>query len=85
MTPESVALFSGGLTDGLATVGYVPTLSKRLEANGWSLAQVTLQSSYYQFGMHTLEDDADDIEDAIEYLRSKRGKEKIVLFGHSTG
>ncbi|KAF8344238.1 uncharacterized protein EI90DRAFT_3114985 [Cantharellus anzutake] len=85
LSSKSVVIFIGGLTDGLATVGYVPALSKRLEANGWSLAQITLQSSYYQFGMHTLEDDADDIEDAVEYLKTKRGKEKIILFGHSTG
>jgi len=85
LSSKSVVIFIGGLTDGLATVGYAPTLSKRLEANGWSMAQITLQSSYYQFGMHTLEDDVDDIEDAVEYLRNKRGKEKIVLFGHSTG
>jgi len=35
--------------------------------------------------MSSLEQDALEIGEAIDYLRSERGKEKIVLFGHSTG
>lgn len=66
-------------------MGYVPDLSAKLGSIGWSVAQIALSSSYTQFGMSSLEQDALEIGEAIDYLRGERGKKRIVLFGHSTG
>ena len=66
-------------------MAYIPALSEEVGRRGWMLAQISLSSAYTQFGMSSLEQDALEIGEAIDYLRSERGKQKIVLFGHSTG
>jgi len=67
------------------SVPYLHLLSEKLGEMGWSLAQITLSSSYNQYGLASLEGDAREIALAVEYLRKERGREKVVLLGHSTG
>lgn len=66
-------------------MGYVYGLAEALKEQKWSCVFVTLSSSFSQYGTSSLERDAREIGDAIKFLREKRGKDKIVLHGHSTG
>lgn len=75
----------GGLGDGLGTLGYLYGLSEAFGKEGWTLVHTLLSTSYSQFGIGTLEEDAREIGQIVDYLRNERGKQKIVLLGHSTG
>lgn len=75
----------GGIGDGLLTIPYAVQLSKCLEENNWSLIQILMKSSYTNYGMSSLEEDAYCILDLLRYLKEKGNKTKIVLLGHSTG
>ncbi|KDQ16236.1 hypothetical protein BOTBODRAFT_30956 [Botryobasidium botryosum FD-172 SS1] len=85
LSANSVVIYTGGLTDGYMSVPYLHLLSEKLGEMGWSLAQVTLSSSYNQYGLASLEGDAREIALAVEYLRRERGRGRVVLMGHSTG
>ncbi|KAI9836339.1 MAG: hypothetical protein M1837_003407 [Sclerophora amabilis] len=82
---QNILIFIGGLSDGLLTVPYTPSLASHLPP-GWSLAQVLLSSSYTGWGSSSVSLDAREISECVAYFRQSRGpKGKIVLLGHSTG
>jgi pimeloyl-ACP methyl ester carboxylesterase len=80
-------VFIGGLTDGPHTVPYTRLLAQRLEEAkelGYSVIEFRMRSSFTGFGTSNLSNDVEDISALVKYLRGI-GKEKIVLFGSSTG
>ena len=81
-------VFVGGLEDGPHTVPYIRTVAKHLDTIGkhlgYSIFEVRLRSSFIGYGTSSLKKDVEDIAALVEYLRGL-GKEKIALFGHSTG
>lgn len=84
---SNAVIFVGGLTDGPHSIPYVRTVAKKLEeAPGidYSLFEVRTRSSFFQFGMSSLNNDVEDIGALVTYLRGINRK-KIVLLGHSTG
>ncbi|CAM1502995.1 Fc.00g077710.m01.CDS01 [Cosmosporella sp. VM-42] len=84
---RNAIVFIGGLGDGPHTVPYVRHLTKHLEDNpklSYSLFEIRMTSSFIGFGTSSLAKDVADITALVKYLRGL-GKEKIVLFGHSTG
>jgi hypothetical protein len=86
--PSGLAVvFLGGLTDGLLALDYLPPLDALLASKGVALVQPLLSSSYKGFGTATLEQDALEIDDLLEWLAGNGGfaTTRIVLWGHSTG
>ncbi|QDS76052.1 hypothetical protein FKW77_005536 [Venturia effusa] len=82
---KHILLWIGGLGDGLHTVSYPACLAQKLPS-GWSLAQVITRSSYNGWGSGSLERDAKDMVQSVNYFRkSKPNGGKIVIMGHSTG
>ncbi|KAG6000047.1 hypothetical protein E4U43_001726 [Claviceps pusilla] len=85
---KNAIIFIGGLGDGPHTVPYIRTVARYLETAGKELAysvfEIRLRSSFIGFGTSSLKKDVEDIAALVKYLRGL-GKEKIVLFGHSTG
>lgn len=85
---KNALVFIGGLGDGPHTVPYIRTVAKHLENAGkdlgFSVFELRLRSSFIGFGTSSLSNDVDDIAALVKYLRGL-GREKIVLFGHSTG
>jgi triacylglycerol esterase/lipase EstA (alpha/beta hydrolase family) len=65
----------------------IRNVSKEMETAvpDWSVFEIRLASSFDQWGFRSLEDDRVGIEDAVKFLSSKLGREKVVLMGHSTG
>lgn len=77
----------GGLGDGPHTVPFVRQFAKHLgDASdlSYSVFEFRMTSSFIGFGTSSLTNDVADISALVKYLRGI-GKEKIVLFGHSTG
>jgi pimeloyl-ACP methyl ester carboxylesterase len=85
---KNALVFIGGLGDGPHTVPFIRTVAKHLQSTGielgYSVFELRLRSSFIGFGTSSLSNDVDDIAALVKYLRGL-GKEKIVLFGHSTG
>ncbi|KAG6006624.1 hypothetical protein E4U21_006846 [Claviceps maximensis] len=85
---KNAIIFIGGLGDGPHTVPYIRTVARHLETAGkelaYSIFEIRLRSSFIGFGTSSLSNDVEDIAALVKYLRGL-GKEKIVLFGHSTG
>ncbi|KAG6033950.1 hypothetical protein E4U41_006759 [Claviceps citrina] len=85
---KNAIVFIGGLGDGPHTVPYIRTVARHLETAGKELAysvfEIRLRSAFIGFGTSSLKKDVEDIAALVKYLRGL-GKEKIVLFGHSTG
>ena len=79
------AIVIGGLTDGLFACSYVSSLSNVLDQRGVSVVQTLLSSSYYQYGISSLDMDARELTDLAAYLRSEFGGTDYCLIGHSTG
>lgn len=80
-------VFIGGLTDGPHTIPYTRLLAQCLEETkelGFSVIEFRMRSSFSGFGTSSLSNDVEDISALVKYLRGI-GKEKIVLFGSSTG
>lgn len=82
---ERVVVLVGGLTDGLLALPYVSRLSAGLEACGWSLVQPMLRSSLSGYGVQTLDDDVEDVDELVHWLTSRHRVRQVVLMGHSTG
>ena len=74
-----------GLTDGIMSMCYTKSLNSALLSINYSLVQLNLSSSFYQFGFHDLEQDKKDIQDIIKFLKREYKFDKIILCGHSTG
>ncbi|KAJ3496767.1 hypothetical protein NLG97_g2415 [Lecanicillium saksenae] len=86
-TAKNAIIFIGGLFDGPHTVGYTRTVAKFVEEAqdlDYSIFEIRMRSSFIGFGKSSLKNDVEDISALVKYLRSI-GREKIVLFGHSTG
>lgn len=86
-TAKNAILFIGGLFDGPHTVTYTRTVAKFVEEAkdlDYSIFEIRMRSSFIGFGMSSLKNDVEDISALVTYLRSI-GREKVVLFGHSTG
>ncbi|KAJ4153202.1 hypothetical protein LMH87_009701 [Akanthomyces muscarius] len=86
-TAKNAILFIGGLFDGPHTVSYTRTVAKFVEEAkdlDYSIFEIRMRSSFIGFGTSSLKKDVEDISALVTYLRSI-GREKIVLFGHSTG
>ncbi|KAI9167494.1 Metal resistance protein YCF1 [Paramyrothecium foliicola] len=84
---KNAIIFIGGLSDGPHTAPFIRTVAKHLETAthlGYSVFEIRLRSAFIGYGTSSLTNDVEDISALVKYLRSI-GKEKIVLFGHSTG
>lgn len=75
----------GGLSDGMLPCPYVPQLGHALAAEGWSLVQANLRSSYNQWGFGSLDQDVEDLTHLINFLLAERGAKSLAVCGHSTG
>ena len=81
-------IFLGGLSDGFLCLPYLQKLSSELENKfkDYSLVQVLLRSSYFQYGWHSIDNDIEDLQKLINYLiQNRKNLQSIVLMGHSTG
>ncbi|KAK9289007.1 hypothetical protein L1049_017478 [Liquidambar formosana] len=78
-------IFIGGLTDGFLATEYLEPLAIALENEKWSLVQLLLSSSYSGYGISSLQQDAMELDQLINYLINKEDSEGVVLLGHSTG
>ncbi|XP_011406884.1 PREDICTED: uncharacterized protein LOC105314416 [Amphimedon queenslandica] len=74
-----------GLTDGMMSMCYTKSLNAALLSIDYSLVQLNLSSSFYQFGFQDLEQDKSDIQDILNFLKREYKFDKIILCGHSTG
>lgn len=81
---ENVVVFIGGLGNGLLDVPYVAPLALELHYHQWGVVQALIESSHSGWGQGSLERDARQLAELVEYLRLN-GKKKVVLMGHSTG
>lgn len=84
---KNAIVFIGGLSDGPNTIPYVRVVAKHLENASnldYSVFEIRMRSSFIGYGTSSLKNDVEDISALVKYLRG-RGKERIVLFGHSTG
>ncbi|ODA81222.1 hypothetical protein RJ55_04186 [Drechmeria coniospora] len=86
---RNALIFIGGLGDGPHTTPYIRTVARHLQSEAskalcYSVFEIRLRSSFIGFGTRSLKEDVEDISAFVKYLRGI-GKEKIVLFGHSTG
>jgi len=75
----------GGLTDGLLSLRYLPSLATAVKRCGWRTFQPVLQSSYRGWGFGSLRDDAAGLDRLLSFLSAKRGISEVVLLGSSTG
>jgi len=78
-------VFIGGLTDGFLGLPYLELLNKKLNENNWSLIQLLLSSSYTGYGISSLQQDSEEIDQFLAYFQSNRTIQSLVLCGHSTG
>ena len=83
-TGAHTVIFLGGLFDGLQTVPYISPLVSSLPI-GWTLVESILGSSYRQAGFSSLDEDVEEIEQLVKFVRDLRPDGLIVLLGHSTG
>jgi hypothetical protein len=85
-TPNAL-VFIGGLGDGPHTVPAIRAVSERMNQYlpEWSVFEIRLNSSFGQWGFSSLGEDVQGIGEIISYLKSRLGKGRVVLMGHSTG
>ncbi|GAA5891650.1 hypothetical protein JCM6882_006156 [Rhodosporidiobolus microsporus] len=81
----NLVLFIGGLSDSFLSVPYLQRLNATLASHGWGLAQAQLRSAGHGWGGANVKEDAEQLGAIVRYFREEQGKEKVVLFGHSTG
>jgi alpha-beta hydrolase superfamily lysophospholipase len=82
---SSAVILVPGLTDGFMSMNYTQHLSKELIAINFSLVQVNLSSSFYQFGISSLQNDSKELTQLVKYIRSEYNFQKMFLLGSSTG
>ncbi|KAL3240016.1 uncharacterized protein RNJ42_05059 [Nakaseomyces bracarensis] len=84
---KKVVVMIGGMTDGLLTVPFVDRMGPILNEVDYGLIQIQLTSSFKGYGTTSLDNDINEIEMLIKYLKSEAGgnRDKIILMGHSTG
>ncbi|KAL0943606.1 uncharacterized protein CTRU02_201493 [Colletotrichum truncatum] len=81
---KNALVFIGGLTEGPHTNAAIGVIADKLEGSGFGVWELRMRSSFTGFGFSKLSNDVEDISALVDYLR-KLHKEKIVLFGTSTG
>jgi len=78
-------VFIHGITEGFLSIPLLPDLTKALsDMELASVVQLIMRSSYSGYGVTSLDTDVRDLVDLLKQLKL-RGKEKIILCGHSTG
>ncbi|PFH33374.1 hypothetical protein BESB_085730 [Besnoitia besnoiti] len=82
---ECALLFVSGLTEGMMSHGWLPSLAQAVDRLGFATIQVNLSSSFGSCGMSTLQQDARELEVVVRYLRKEMRMKKVVMAGHSTG
>ena len=91
--PQRKCILLGGLTDGLLPVPYGHLLYEACHQHGFSVVQPILSSSYTGFGHGTLDRDAQELMELLEYFLGQGGQDEhatqgechFCLVGHSTG
>ena len=58
-----------GLIHGFMSMKYADHLSKELIAINFSLVQVNLSSSFYQFGISSLQNDSKELTQLVKYVK----------------
>eukprot|EP01122_Echinamoeba_exundans_P013944 TRINITY_DN6201_c0_g1_i1.p1 TRINITY_DN6201_c0_g1~~TRINITY_DN6201_c0_g1_i1.p1 ORF type:complete len:281 (+),score=37.24 TRINITY_DN6201_c0_g1_i1:29-871(+) len=89
-TPSSAVsstcvIFIAGLSDNLFACDHLSPLQQHLAAKKWSLVQPFLQSGHTGCGIASLQSDVEDLDILIEFLQSKKGYDRFILIGYSTG
>ena len=74
-----------GLNDGMMSLNYTASLQNALLKLDYSLVQLNLSSSFNQFGFSSLEQDKQELETLVKFLKEEHNFKKVVLLGHSTG
>lgn len=84
---RKVIIVIGGLTDGLLTVDFAPSLAEAVSQLGYSVVNIQMSSSYKGWGITSLDSDVKEIRQLVSYLRGPNGgnREKIIILGRSTG
>lgn len=80
-------VFIAGLGDGLQAHGWLEELAQALGEVGLTLVQYVQRTSYQQYGLHTLQEDCEDLCALLEHLQTHRHAPGhcYYLLGHSTG
>jgi hypothetical protein len=73
MSFTKVCVMIPGLNDGLISVPYFATAARKLIRLGYVVVQPVFRSSWGGFGMHTLDDDVDDLHQVREYEAAHAG------------
>jgi pimeloyl-ACP methyl ester carboxylesterase len=85
LSPRKCVLL-GGLSDGLWPVPYTVRLERACrDAGCWSLVQPVLSGSYTGFGHGSLDRDAAELDELLQFLCLHRRAEQVAIVGHSTG
>ncbi len=79
------AVFVGGLTDGLLATPYVERLAEECDKRGWAMVQPIISSAYAGYGCGSLERDASELTELLQFLVDSRGASSLAIIGHSTG
>lgn len=83
---NKIVIFVGGLTEGFMSLPWLPTFSQQLEQLELSLVQALLTSSYRGFGITSLKQDAQELNQLLASLREDSQQSlQFILMGHSTG
>ena len=82
---SNALLLVPGLTDGFMSLNYTEYLSRELLKIEYSLVQVNLSSSFYQFGLSSLQSDCKELTQLVKYIKKEYSFKNIVFLGHSTG
>jgi hypothetical protein len=74
------------VSSGLLGFQFLPELRDALAPLRVPLVQPLLRSSYRQYGVATLAQDVDDVDDLVATLTATLGRApRVLLIGHSTG
>lgn len=84
---KEVFIVVGGLTDGLLTVHFAPSLAEAVREYGYSVIHIQMSSSYKGWGISSLDSDVKEMGQLVSYLKNPEGgnREKIIVMGRSTG
>lgn len=84
VTSSKAIILIGGLTAGMCMVPYSTRLSETLKSIGWKLVQHHWSSAYMGYGLHSLDRDAQEMEDLVKQLVAT-GTTDVIFMGNSTG
>ncbi|XP_047975590.1 UPF0613 protein PB24D3.06c-like isoform X2 [Salvia hispanica] len=78
-------VFVGGFKEGILATEYLEPLAFALEKEHWSLVQFLFSSSYSGYGISTLKQDANELDQLISYLIDNEDSHGVILLGHGHG